>query len=57
MLTMSYDSLLGRDSWDHFPVRKYRDTHEDEMSVTFTAQDGQLVVIIVSKNGFIRQSE
>ena len=36
---MSYDLLLGRDSWDHFPVRKYRDTNEDETVVTFTAQD------------------
>ena len=36
---MSYDLLLGRDSWDHFPVRKYRDTNEEETVVTFTAQD------------------
>ena len=37
---MSYDLLLGRDSWDHFPVRKYRGTqHKDEMVATFTAQD------------------
>ena len=36
---MSYDLLLGRDSWDHFPVRKYRDTNEDETVVAFTAQD------------------
>ena len=36
---MSYDLLLGRDSWDHFPVRKYKDTNEDETVVTFTAQD------------------
>ena len=35
---MSYDLLLGRDSWDHFPVTKYRDTNEDETVVTFTAQ-------------------
>ena len=40
---MSYDLLLGRDSWDHFPVRKYRDTNEDETFVTFTAQyDGSV---------------
>ena len=36
---MSHDLLLGRDSWDHFPVRKYKDTNEDETVVTFTAQD------------------
>ena len=36
---MSYDLLLGRDSWDHFPVRKYRDTNEEKTVVTFTAQD------------------
>ena len=35
----SYDLLLGRESWDQFPVRKYRDTDEDEMGVTFIAQD------------------
>ena len=34
---MSYDLLLGRESWDHFPVKKYRDTNEDETVVTFTA--------------------
>ena len=36
---MSCDLLLGRDSWDHFPVRKYRDTNQDDTVVTFTAQD------------------
>ena len=36
---MSYDLLLGRDSWDHFPLRKYRYTNEDETVVTFTEQD------------------
>ena len=35
----SYDLLLERDSWDHFPVRKYKETNEDETVVTFTAQD------------------
>ena len=35
----SYDLLLERDSWDHFPVRKYKETTEDETAVTFTAQD------------------
>ena len=34
---MSYDLLLRWDSWDHFPVRKYRDTNGDETAVTFTA--------------------
>ena len=36
---ISYDLLLGRDSWDYFPVRKYRDTDEDETVVTCTAQN------------------
>ena len=36
---MSYDLLLGRDRWDLFPLRKYRDTNEDEMFVIVTAQD------------------
>ena len=36
---MSYDLLLGRDRWDHFPVRKYRKTDKDETVVAFTAQD------------------
>ena len=55
---MSYDLLMGRDSRDHFPVRKYRDINEDEAVVTFTAQDkGQLLVIIVSRNGLVRLSE
>ena len=36
---MSYDVLLERDSWDHIPVRKYRNTNKDETVVTFTAQD------------------
>ena len=54
---MSYDLLLWRDSWDRFPVRKYRETHENETVVTFTAQDklkAQLRVIIVSRNGLVR---
>ena len=38
---MPYDLLPGRDSWDHFPVREYRGTSEDETVVTFTAQDGE----------------
>ena len=36
---MSYDLLLGRDSWGNFPVRKHRKTHESETIVTFKAQD------------------
>ena len=36
---ISYDFLLGRDSWDCFPARKYRDTNEDDTVITFTAQD------------------
>ena len=36
---MSYDLLLGRDSWNHFPEGKCRDTHEGETVVTFTAQN------------------
>ena len=35
----SYDLLMERDSWDHFPVRRYKETNEDETAVTFTAQD------------------
>ena len=35
----SYDLPLGRDSWDHFSVRKYKDTNEEETIVTFTPQD------------------
>ena len=35
---MSYNLLLGRDSWDNFCVRKHRKTHECETIVTFTAQ-------------------
>ena len=36
---MPYAILLGRYSWDHFPVRKYVNTHKDETVVTFAAQD------------------
>ena len=35
---MSYNLLLGRDSWDNFRVSKHRRTHESETIVTFTAQ-------------------
>ena len=36
---MSYNLLLGRDSWDHFSVKKYRDTNKDKTVVTFTVKD------------------
>ena len=36
---MSYDLLLGRDSWGNFPVRKHRKTHESETIDIFKAQD------------------
>ena len=55
---MSYDLLLGRDSWVHFPVKKYIDTSEDKMVVTFTAQDERSVAGDHRfKNGSIRLSE
>ena len=37
---MSYDGLFGRDSYDHFPLRKYRDTYKDKAVVTFIAEEG-----------------
>ena len=55
---MSYDVLLGRDSWDPFPVRKYRDTHEDGTVVAFKHNvKGQMLVVIGSRNGLTRLSE
>ena len=33
------DLLLGRDSWDHFPVREYKDTNGDKTILILTAQD------------------
>ena len=36
---MAYDLLLGRDNWDHFLVRKYKETNKHETVITFTAQD------------------
>ena len=32
---MTVDVLLGRDSWSHFPIRKYRDVNETTTIVTF----------------------
>ena len=32
---MSTAVLLGRDSWSHFPVRKYRDVSKTETIATF----------------------
>ena len=32
---MSTAGLLGRDSWSHFPVRKYRDVSKTETVATF----------------------
>ena len=55
---MSYDVLLGRDSWDPFPGRKCREPHEDETVVAFKHKmKDQLLVVIVSRNGLIRLSE
>ena len=55
---MSYDLLLGRDSWDHFAVRKYKDTTKTRrLSHLQHKMKSRLLVIIVSRNGLIRLSE
>ena len=36
---MSTAVLVGRDSWSHFPLRKYRDVNETETVVTFLVNE------------------
>ena len=39
---MTVDVLLGRDSWSHFPMRKYRDASETTTVVTFATKTNGL---------------
>ena len=39
---MTVDVLLGRDSWSHFPIRKYRDVSEKTTIVTFVTKTNGL---------------
>ena len=44
--TMSIALLLARDSWSHFPVRKYRDVSDTETILTFAESDRDLEKLI-----------
>ena len=48
---MTVDVLLGRDSWSHFPIRKYRDVNETATIATFVTTTNGLA----SKEGRYRK--